>query len=276
MTEEIGYEHRYFISACLIYIWLLKEDLSDEAFYRLYQLDQDADFISESSHTARQISIGDMLYSLSSEPGFPELARRWSNRDIFPVYWETWAASAFCRAGYKINAKAEVRKKTEDFDFSANRNDIIVNVEVTALQSKIFSENNVFNALRKKRSQLPQSFPAVIFCILPKDWDFSEKAARDLMDISTAFFKGTKRINSIVFGYERYYPDRKLGMIAQSAIAFENPTARHKWGDLWRVCPSFIGVGWNRWNSSYPDLYPPIRTDFICWVDEIFHRKSCK
>jgi hypothetical protein len=93
-----------------------------------------------------------------------------------------------------------------DFDFTATAGDVPVNVEVTALTAKEPSDATVLNALREKRRQLPTDAPAVIYCVIPKNWqrlappnwdDFLEK-------IMSQFFRNTKRVNVVVFWMEEH------------------------------------------------------------------------
>ena len=80
-----------------------------------------------------------------------------------------------------------------------------MNVEVTSFTADAFSRNTVLNALKRKRDQVPDSEPAVIYCVIPERW-LGSVADLDasLRDITNQFFRGTRRINVIVFWAERH------------------------------------------------------------------------
>ncbi len=84
------------------------------------------------------------------------------------------AAKTFFQAGFEISVRPEIGRLGSDFDFTAVRRDLIVNVEVTALQEKAFFENTAINRLTKKRRQLPKDSPSVVFlcpaAAMGKDW----------------------------------------------------------------------------------------------------------
>ena len=89
-------------------------------------------------------------------------------------YYEMLAAKIFVRAGFDIDmvpekpASLEPKKKGENFDFSASRGKLTINVEVTAFKDKLRYDRTVMNALGHKRKHVPKGTPSIIFCVLPE------------------------------------------------------------------------------------------------------------
>jgi hypothetical protein len=137
------------------------------------------------------------------------------------------AAKAFFRAGFKIEVRPETGQLGSDFDFAATCQNVTVNVEVTALEEKEFYEKTALNALRKKRKQLPKDHPAVIFCVIPAQW---EKIGKNINDwsavVARRFLSGTRRVNVLVFQLERHIDtaaDRSRGGFILVSKPFANP-----------------------------------------------------
>jgi hypothetical protein len=76
----------------------------------------------------------------------------------------------FFECGFDVRARPEAGVRGEDFDFQAVRDGETINVEVAAWTSSAFSIQTVENALHRKRKQLPDTNPAMIFCVLPESW----------------------------------------------------------------------------------------------------------
>jgi hypothetical protein len=178
----------------------------------------------------RIILIGETLFLLRSCKGFSEICRRLKTRDLRPAYYEMLAAKAFFRAGFEIDVRPEIGRRGSDFDFSATRVGLTVNVEVTALKEKDFYENTAINALDRKRKQLPADTPAVIFCVIPAQW---EKIGKDLNQwseiVASQFLRSTRRINAVVFQLERHIdtsPGRTTGGFMIVSKPFTNPNPR--------------------------------------------------
>jgi hypothetical protein len=178
----------------------------------------------------RVILIGETLFLLRSCKGFAEICRRLRTRDFRPAYYEMLAAKAFFRAGFDIDVRPEIGRLGSDFDFAAIRSEITINGEVTALEEKDFYENTAINALGRKRRQLPADNPAVIFCIIPAQW---EKIGKDLNlwseTVAKQFLSSTRRINAVVFQLERHIDistERTTGGFMVVSRPFINPNPR--------------------------------------------------
>jgi len=174
----------------------------------------------------RVILIGETLFLLRNCKGFPEICHRLKTHDLRSAYYEMLAAKIFFRASFDIYMRRETLKLGDDFDFTAMRGRLVINVEVTALQDKGFYEKTVINALNWKRRQLPKDKPAVIFCVVPAQWeklgfDMNEWTAR----VANEFFlAGNRRVNRLVFYVERHIdgPNATGGFITVSKT-YDNP-----------------------------------------------------
>lgn len=174
----------------------------------------------------RVILIGETLFLLRSCKGFPEICRRLKTRSLRPAYYEMLATKMFFRAGFEIDMLPEVGRRGSDFDFTAIHDDLIINVEVTALDEKEFHEKTAINALGVKRKQLPKTRPAVIFCVIPSQWETSIPDINGWVEsVATKFLRGTRRVNELVFQIERHVDtagDRSRGYFTLTAKRFSN------------------------------------------------------
>ena len=175
---------------------------------------------------ARILLIGESLFLLRQCRGFNEICRRLKSQTLRAAYFEMIAAKQFFRAGFDIQAKPESGIRGEDFDFTALRRAVKINVEVTALDDRKFSAVTVLNALNQKRKQLPRTHPTVIFCVLPERWR-SEGINLNIWAATTAktFLRQTRRVNAIVFAMEHHFDiaaDQTRGMLVLILKPFFN------------------------------------------------------
>ena len=179
----------------------------------------------------RILGLAEALFLIRSCPGFEEICRRlqfqWNLRS---AVYELRAARSFYELGFEIHARESTKRLGEDFDFTAIRDSIEINVEVTALKEKGFQENTLRNALGRKREQLPKDKPGVIYCLLPSEWDDGTRDINQwVADQASNFLRGTRRVNAVVLQLEKYIDsntDRTLGgFVTISKIFFnENPS----------------------------------------------------
>jgi hypothetical protein len=162
--------------------------------------------IADPTYVLRLGLIAETLFLLRASDGFDEFCWRLRERDLRAAFYEAFAARLFFDAQFQIHARPETYIKGDDFDFWATKGQQRVNVEVTTLAEKRFSQKTIPNSLNKKRQQLPDTAPAVIVVGLPNQW-MAEK--RDwnsyLLQVSNNFFRGSKKINAIVFLQEQFY-----------------------------------------------------------------------
>lgn len=151
------------------------------------------------------VLVGETLFLMRGQSGFVTLCERLRQRDFRATYFEMLAAKQFLRAGYEIVFRSEIRALGHDFDFSAQCNGEIVNVEVKALTAPAYSPATVINALGRARKQLPGNAPSVIYCALNDQWAGRESADWNfrLMALGNQFLRGTRRVNAVVFWIEQ-------------------------------------------------------------------------
>jgi hypothetical protein len=225
-------------------------------------------------HSNRVILIGESLFRMRFVSGFEEICRRLKTRNLRSVFFEMIAAKKFVRAGYDIAANPETGVKGDDFDFVAVKGEEKINVEVTALTAPAFSVRTVSNALKTKRKQVPNTAPAVIFCVVPETW------AKDGIDLdawlsrtASAFLATTQRINLIVFLMEQHVDQPSGGSGGALLIgnrAYANPKARFPIADS-----SFLSEGITvQSRSDTGDVWDALQGigndgEFFRWVDEL-------
>ncbi len=179
----------------------------------------------------RAIQVAETLFLLRSSPGFAEQRSRLEKKSLRPMFFEMLAAKQFFKAGFKIFARQETGVRGEDFDFTAKRGENMVNVEVTALTADEFSEKTISNALRHKRTQLPNNAPAVLYCALPEHWlEQSRNWNEILEDVANRFLARTRRINVVVFWAEEHIDRRDVvggGALFLTSMPYANTNPRH-------------------------------------------------
>lgn len=146
----------------------------------------------------RQVQIAAAVFILRNEPGFPEVCRRLSTRDIQPAFFEAKSAEMFQSLGFSILARPETQSRGADFDFSISADGIVANVEASALEGEEFSRNRIRNALNQKRKQLPDDKPAIIILYAPFKWRPKVwNIEWEYRDVAEEFLRGTRRINYV-------------------------------------------------------------------------------
>ncbi|HWK96040.1 MAG TPA: hypothetical protein VNR39_11505 [Pseudolabrys sp.] len=220
-------------------------------------------------HTGRIVLIGETLFMMRSSPGFAELCRRLGGRDFRSTYFEMYAARIFLEAGYQIRARPESGIKGQDFDFQASRDDETVNVEVTALTAKRFSAQTVENALNQKRKQLPDTEPALIFCVFPEDWALTPNLGGLLNEPVARFFQSTRKVGAVVFMVETYVTDKDapVGNFWMHHVCLFHPNPRKPV----KSASFFAADAWINTRRS-PGEPPTMRreSEFFAWADSIF------
>jgi len=148
-------------------------------------------------YSVRVTLLGETIFVLRHCAGFAELCNRLRHRDLRSAFYELLAARLFHAEGFEIFAQPEVGRRGENFDFTAFKVGVSVAVEVTTFTGP-FLPKAVASKLRKKQRQLPATSPSVLFCIYPGDWITGDRTF-DFMSLSLAFFRGSQRINAVVF-----------------------------------------------------------------------------
>jgi Holliday junction resolvase-like predicted endonuclease len=163
--------------------------------------------------------------------GFSELRKRFADKQPKRAsYFEILTAKQFLKQGFEIYACPEVGRRGEDFDFTAKQQDIIINVEVTALTGQHFSKKSIANSLQNKRDQVPNTAPAILYCVLPERWTLEPNIDWDhtLQTVTEKFFS-SKRWNAVVFWIEQHVVLHKGPGAAMFLVRkpYVNETARH-------------------------------------------------
>lgn len=223
--------------------------------------------------------LGSSLFMLRSTKAFPEICRR-LQIDIRSAFYEMLAARSFFEAGFDIDMRREIGTKGEDFDFFGIRDGERINGEATALAAKQFSTNTMLNALNRKRRQLPKTHPNIVYCLVPQAWGGRPTKA-ELDHVVAEFFRGTGRVNAIVFQFEMSaaWPSG-AGSLAFGVLRYVNNKARWPIRDLAvfdvpgteftpRMRAALAGTGPIAPLKSLRD-----RNEFFQWVDALVPTSS--
>lgn len=189
----------------------------------------------------RLLGVGETLFLLRNQPGFPEYVRRFQRDDLRATFFECMVARLFLRAGFTLSTNARRGVRGQDFDLQATQGSCVINAEVTALAEKPFSAKTLSNTIQSKRDQLPSDAPAVMFVVYPPSWVIDQRSI-DFVGVANDVFSRTRRLNAVVFLGEEM-PELEPG----SGIAvFHVRTAFH--GN-----PAIPQTGW----ISSPDVCVP-------------------
>jgi hypothetical protein len=176
----------------------------------------------------RTVLVGDTLFALRSCVGFSDFCERLKQRNFKSTFYELFSAKLLLEADFAICGRPITYVKTRDFDFHAIRNGQQVNVEVTALSKQGFSEITLRNALNKKRRQVPNTEPAIIFCVLPESWSEDPQVWKSYAPaICTAFLSSTRRVTAVVLLMEHNIGQSNAGegafIIHKQVFLNDNP-----------------------------------------------------
>ncbi len=205
-------ESIYFNAAGWTIAWYLRRNIRGETD-PFFEFPTDDGVIESNhplwqAHVNRVVSVAETLFLMRNSPGFEEQRKRMAERSIRPAFFEMLSAKQFLKNNFQISARPESGKRGDDFDFIASRAGESINVEVTALTAEEFSEKTIVNRLNDKRDQVPKTSPAVLFCVIPERWTSAGNVNWDevLGRITGNFFRGTKRINVVIFWMEQHLP----------------------------------------------------------------------
>jgi hypothetical protein len=161
------------------------------------------------------LRIGETLFLLRKCHGFNDLCRRFRQRDLRSTFYEASVARMFLMAGFAPAFRQEICEKGYDFDFVANKDEEIVNVEVTALTAQEFSSTTIMNALETKRRQLSKDNASVIVCVFPDEWRSNNDLDIniEIEQLVIKFLRNTGRVNVVVFSQDINIDIRDNGSI---------------------------------------------------------------
>jgi hypothetical protein len=170
--------------------------------YMMNKFDE-ADAVKRFLYMDRVCQLANYLFRLRDETGFDILIKRFrSNRDMRSVNLEAMIASFFKKQEFSIKILPQTMIRGLDFDFTATRGSEKINVEVTGCTNERFSAGNIKNILEKKRDQLPDSDPALLYIILPQEWvSDSPNLQTKIEEETVRFYKRsqTGRLNAVVY-----------------------------------------------------------------------------
>jgi hypothetical protein len=216
-AADFDRESFYYFAAAIVSLFYLRKNLTDPGTSDFLNIRRTSRGGIWYGHSGRVILIGETLFLMRSSPGFREFCRRMGGRDLRSTYFEVYAARMFLEGGYEVRARPEAGVRGEDFDFQAVREGETVNVEVTALTASEFSLQTVENALHQKRKQLPDTDPAMIFCVLPESW-FDTPMGVPLGKLTKRFFENTRRVAAVMYVIEKHTDFEKDGPVGHLRI----------------------------------------------------------
>jgi hypothetical protein len=274
--EERVFPLRYVIPAGLLIAEYLRQNPLGPSADRFFNVGRKSDGSSTFEFSTRILMVGERLFAMRNQPGFPEFCRRFAGRDFRSTFFELYAARMFLRGGFELHARPESGTKREDFDFRAVRPNETINVEVTAFTAPSFAENTVKTALNAKRKQLPDDLPAIIYCIYPESW-FAigpDNLTASLTAAAKRFFS-SKRVNAVAFGGEQHWNtsgDGTLGMLFMTHLPVENPAPRHPISSLefFSKVSNDSPRGVVQRNDFQGEIARLQNSEFHRWVDSIY------
>jgi hypothetical protein len=157
------------------------------------------------TYFGRVVRLADAIFTLlqSQAVGLEVLRRRFHARPTKPCFIEAQIASLQAAHGFRVEIVGESGLRGRDFDLTASRDGIALNIEVTGKDDIPLSAKTIRNTLTGKRTQLPVTGPAIVYMHVPANWMQDLKAAQ--ATFSEAFrdvFARSRRFNAVVLVWE--------------------------------------------------------------------------
>jgi hypothetical protein len=164
----------------------------------------------------------------SGAVGLEVLRRRFHSRPTKPCFIEAQIASLQAANGFRVEIVGERGLRGGDFDLTARRDGIALNIEVTGKDEIPLSANTIRNTLTSKRTQLPTTGPAIVYMHIPANWMQDKKAAQAIFsEAFTDVFSRSRRFNAVVLVWE-YLMDTPDGATSNVGVwPCYNNNARH-------------------------------------------------
>jgi hypothetical protein len=183
----------------------------------------------------RLVRLADSLFTLVNDgvTGFDILRKRFQERPTKSCYIEAEIASLLTFNGFRVQIIGESGMRGRDFDFTANRDEISLSVEVTGKEGKPLTVSTIRNTLTKKRTQIPPNRPAVVYMHLPGIWMRDRAKAQAIF--TKAFnevFRKSHRFNGVFLVWEDVVPMESGGNSETYLWPCYNNHPRHSF-DKW-------------------------------------------
>jgi hypothetical protein len=165
--------------------------------------------LRRATYSSRVVRLADAIFTIVGKvDGFERLRQRFLTRnDTRSSFLEAEIASLLIHNGCSASVIGESGVRGQDFDLLATVRGTQVSVEVSANTGGKLSINTVLNKLNNKRDQVPRDRPAVLYVRLPDMWMQNDKIGFLVLSAAVRrFMMKSKRINAIVFSWERVTP----------------------------------------------------------------------
>jgi hypothetical protein len=194
------------------------------------RLQSDATNTSWITHFDRTVKLANAFFTLlhSEAVGLEFLRRRFHTRPTKPCFIEAQIASLQVANGFRVEIVGESGLRGRDFDLTARRDGMALNIEVTGKDEIPLSAKTIRNTLTSKRTQLPTTVPAIVYMHVPANWMQDKKAAQAIF--SEAFndvFSRSRRFSAVVLVWEYVMATPDGGTSSVEVWPCYNNNARH-------------------------------------------------
>lgn len=185
-------------------------------------------------YSARVVQMATILFDIRHEPGFEEICRRMSSRNLEQAHSELSSAALFWSHGFAVLARPEISVAQKDFDFSISAQSVDANVEVWQATRPTFDAEALRKRLQDKKAQLPPDKPAILVCVYPEHWlDQVDGLGDELEMVAMRFFGGSSRINCVMFAHEEFNDVGQAGTLKHLSFMVAHPNPANP-------CPELI------------------------------------
>jgi hypothetical protein len=192
-------------------------------------------------HASRVIRLSDAIFTLLRSEGIRVewLRQRMGERsDIQATFVELEVASLISHNGGDVRVIEESGIKGQDFDLLATLNGLDISVEVTTVSHRPLTVQTVLNRLRKKRNQVPDHRPAVLYMHVPAQWMRGDTVAAPVFLASHQFMRSSRRFNAIILVSEEMIPVDSMGRSSMLMRPGYNNFPRHPIPDMTAFLPT--------------------------------------
>lgn len=183
----------------------------------------------------RVTQLGDCIFTLlrGQFKGAEVLRNRFLTRQTKPCYIETEIASLLTYNGMHVEVIGESGIRGEDFDLAATKDGVTVSVEITAKEPGPLTVETLTNTLKAKRTQVPDSRPAIFYIRVPAEWDPTLPENHVIFNKSfNEFCRGSRRINTIILVWEELLDFMRGGFTQMTMWSCHNNNPRHQYSNV--------------------------------------------